>query len=104
MRPQASASAGTAGRIATFILKPLNFDMTYVPTRLKPISSATTFSTGWPPLRTTHRSDENTTAFLFQAARNGYYASLFTGFLISHPVSKMSAEKARDLFASHGYK
>src|SRR6266542_138748 len=93
MRPQASASAGTAGRIATFILKPLNFDMAYVPTRLKPISSATTFSTGSSPLPTTQRSDEQKTGFPFQAARNGHCASLFTGFLVSHPVSEISAEK-----------
>jgi len=64
--------------------------MAYVPTRLKPISSATTFSTGSPP---PHHSDEQKTGFPFQAARNGYCASLFTGFLVSHPVSEISAEK-----------
>src|SRR5439155_6663812 len=93
MRPQASASAGTAGRIATFILKPLNFDMAYVPTRLKPISSATTFSTGCHhfPLHTVLARTKLHSSF--QASRNGYCASLFTGFLISHPVSEISADK-----------
>jgi hypothetical protein len=78
--------------------------MAYVPTRLKPISSGTTFSTGSSPHRTTHCSDENKTGFPFQAARNGHCASRFTGFLISHPVSEISAEKGANLFASHGYK